>query len=659
VATLEERTEGWITGLQLAALSLRERQDRAGFIRAFTGSQKFVLDYLVEEVLQRQLLDTQAFLLQTSILGEINVALANAVTGREDSGQVLAKLEKANLFLFPLDEIHYWYRYHRLFAGFLYRHLQQVQPDHIPELHRRASTWYEQNGFAHEAIDHALSVPDFDLAARLIEQKGRELVMQSDDAAVVAWLDRLPDPLIQAHPWLRVIQAGALSGTGHIEEAALFLAQIDENQLDPQMRWWVYHLRAGIIFLQVGLRQAIDYSQSMLENTKASGLDPLRLQNNFADLLVSAEILANFQLAAGQLHDGAATCHFGLDTSKFLPLDVYTRVFHGLMYLGLAKIHYEWNELDLAAQYASQAIESSRAGQNNEFEAAALTLLARIKTAQGDWTGAVDPLQMAGQVVHQRNLASEMRSFNAQQVNILLMQDRAGEAAQLVRKTVPDDPASFNLEGIYIFHSHLTVSYARLLVAQREYAQAEKWLEHLQDLATVETGTLIEVLALLALARDGLGDGAQAMMTLEHALSLAEPEGYLRMFVDLGEPMRELISAYALKSSRQIIPQGESNLRSFPEYIGRILAAFSSFAKAIPGLHTVSQSYNADLIEPLSERELIVLQLIAEGLSNQEIAGRLVVSVNTVKTHIYNIFGKLGVKSRTQAIARARDLTLM
>jgi LuxR family maltose regulon positive regulatory protein len=476
-------------------------------------------------------------------------------------------------------------------------------------------------------------------------------------------LNRLPDELKQQHPSLRVVHAAVLTGTGKVKEAAGLLSQIDNVQLDPQTRLLAYHIRAGIEFMNAGLEQAIDYARSTLEAARSSSPSPsgTQAQYNYSDILASAEILANYQFAAGQLHAAASTCHYGIDTGKSTARDFSVQVPYGLLYVILAQVYYEWNELHVAAQYAIQAIDSSRAGHNSEFEAGALAMLAQIREAQGDRAGAINSLQQAEQIVRERNVIAEMRRFAARQINLLVIQDRIGEAAKVMSAWPADDPTTFRLEGMYIFRSHPSVSRARLLVAQHDFAQAVRWLEPLQEQAqaSAETGTFIEVLALLALARNGQGETSQATTALEHALSLAEPEVYVRTFVDLGEPMWTMISAYAHQSLGRLHIEGDQAIQPLAEYLDRLLKAFLVARVESPAPELMIRTPSIDMVKPLSDRERFVLQLLADGLSNQEIAGRLVVSVGTVKTHIYHIFGKLGVKSRTQAIARARELKLI
>ncbi len=658
ITALDRRAEGWIAGLQLAAHALQGSQDINGFIEAFTGSHHFLLDYLMEEVLQRQTQSIQTFLLQTSIIKQMNAELADAVTERNDSRQVLDQLEKTNLFILPMDETRNWYRYHHLFADFLQNRVQQSQPDQIAELHRRASCWYEQNGFADESVDHAFAIPDFSLAAKLIEKWGAEMLLRSEDTLVLNWLIRLPEDELRQRPALYIVYANALSGTGRNELAAARLAQVDDDRLDPQTRRWAGVIRAGVAFLNGDLPQAIAYASRTLEMNQTSHDDSASEQDpaSCLPILASVAMLADLQVAAGKLHVAAASCRFGIDIANSLAPERARSIFLGPLYLNLAELHYEWDELRAAAQYGAQALESSRAGQNREYEVAALAVLARVKQAQGNPIIALDLMQQARQLVLQRNIAAEVEAITARLANLLIGLGRTAEAAQVLSELPQEAPTNFHPERIFIFHNHTAASRARLLIAQGKFTQAIHWLEALQmhSQAAAELGTLIEALALFALAWYQQGEVAQATTVLARALTLAESEGFVRIFVDLGEPMQGMVSAY----SQELVNASEE-ARPSAGYLDRLFAAFPILLGESGAPKFGIQTAVFEMVEPLSERERLVLQLIMEGLSNQEIAERLVVTVSTVKTHIYNLFGKLGVKSRTQAIARAREYRLV
>ncbi len=658
IAALDARAEGWIAGLQLAALSMQGRQDIAGFVNAFAGSHRFVLDYLTEEVLRRQTPEIQSFLLQTSILDQMNASLADAITGRNDGAQALAQLEKANLFVVPLDDKREWYRYHHLFDDLLQNRLQESQPEQIVELHRRASAWYEQNGFVNEAIDHALAAQEFKRAARLIEQIAPALLIRSEDRTLRNWLAALPETLIQANPSLGVWYATALAGSGNFDLMEARLSHLDDAQLDPLVHGVAALMRATVALLRSDLPHAIEAAHHALATTTVTdSTDPQAEFSNITALFLTM-LLAEAETAAGKLRNAAASYHRQIEMRASTTLVDFSSIFSGYAHVRLAELFYEWNELDAAAQHAEQGLAIARLERNEEFESYALIALAQIKQAQGDLAGAIELGKQAMTLARKRNVPVEIRFIAARHVKILIQQDRLDDAAQAAREIPADDLATWFMQG-----AQAPVANARLLIARREFDRAAPALEQLQvqTQASGETRMLIEVLALLALARHGQGDDAQATTTLTRALSLAEPEGYVRTFVDLGEPMKFMISDLRF--------QIDTNPENQPlvEYVNRLLAAFPvAVVETNHKSETLAPAASAGVInlkssmaEPLSERELAVLRLIDQGLSNPEIADRLVVAVSTVKTHINNIYGKLGVASRTQALARAREIKLL
>jgi LuxR family maltose regulon positive regulatory protein len=654
IAALETRTEGWIAGLQLAAISMQERHDIAGFVSSFTGSHHFVLDYLAAEVLQRQTQEVQTFLLQTCILDQMSASLCNAVTGRTDSAELLAQLERANLFVVPLDDARQWYRYHHLFADLLQSRLQASHPEQFPELHRRACDWFEQNGFGNEAIDHAFAVPDFDRAAQLIERSALPLILRSENVTLAEWFARLPEDLIRTRPYLGLVYAAALMTMGKIESGSARLAEVDEEQLDPQARAIASMMRATIPLLRADVPHAIDAARTALEAAEATVAIPDDPQAEFKTVVSGylAMILVELQFASGQLRSAIATCRRTVEIANSIALASPWAVYLGFVHDQLAELLYERNEIGTAGQHGELALEICQAGRNEELESYALVVLGQVKQAQGDHDGAAEMLRRVEQITHKRNIASEMKYNASRQVRVLIAQNRIDEAARVVNEMPQEDQIAWDV----MERGLPSVARARVLVAQREFDQAVQLLEAVREQAETagQTGTVIEVLALLSIARRGEGDPAQAALALARALALAEPEGYVRTFVDLGEPMRSQIDDCKLQL------ENDRTWQHLADYIDKLLAAFPGADLENANLKPkVPRLQSPLLLEPLSERELAVLQLIAEGLSNQEIADKLIVAVSTVKTHINNIYGKLGVGSRTQALARARELKLL
>ncbi len=656
VDALEARTEGWIAGLQLAALSMQRRSDAAEFVKAFTGSHHFILDYLIEEVLQRQAPEIQAFLLQTSILSQMNAALADAVTERNDSAQVLMQLERANLFVVPLDDAHQWYRYHHLFEDLLRSRLQQTRPELAAPLHQKASLWYEQNGFVNEAIDHALAVPEFDRAARLIERAGLDLLMRSEDATLQSWIEGLPDDLVRARPLLSLLDAMSLAGVGKMDLASARLAQVDDAQLDPQAHQIADALRTFFALYQTDLPHAIQSARENLASYEASIgdlADPQAELNTIAVLFLTI-ILVELQVAAGRLRDAAAACRHALDLGKSIASSSPWAMALGFVHYQLAEVLYEWNEIKTAAEHTAKGLEICGAGRNEEFESYGLVTLAQVKEAQGDSASAFDLVQRAAALARKRNVNLEMIYIAARRIRVLVTQGWIDDAAQVVSELPPEDATAFDTDKPLAFITHAaSTARARVLIARREWGQAAQSLETLcgRAQANYEVGVLIEALALLSIAQQAQGHLVQATTTLARALSLAEPEGYVRTFVDLGEPMAELIARIRDEGGRSPTLRPLAGVK---EYAGKIAGAFGGEASIHPSSFILHPSGAL-----LSERELAVLRLMAEGLSNQEIADRLVVAVSTVKTHINNIYSKLGAENRIQALARARERRLL
>jgi LuxR family transcriptional regulator, maltose regulon positive regulatory protein len=546
IAALDTRAEGWIAGLQLAALSMQGHDDLAGFVRAFTGSNRFVLDYLAEEVWQRQPPEIQSYLLQTSILDQMNAALSDAVTGRNDSATVLSQLERANLFVVPLDDVREWYRYHHLFADLLHSRLMQSRPEEVAELHRKAGTWYEQNGFVNEAIDHALAVPDFNRAATLIEQAAPALLVRSEDRTLRTWLAALPDGLIQMRPSLGVWQAVALAGVGDLQSMETLLARMDDAQLDPLARGIAVILRATVALFRSDLPHAIESARNGLTAAGAATAASTDPQAELGRLTAAflAILLAEAEIAAGQLRAALATFRQKLDFGESVAFANFKTVFVGYVHVRLAELFYEWNEIDTASQHATQGMEISHAERNEEFESYALIALAQIKQAQGDPAAAIGLSERALALARGRNVPVEIRFIAPRHISILIQQGRLEEAASVAQHMPAGDQATWFMRG-----TQTPVANARVMIARSEFGQAVQALEQVQIevQASGEIKTLIEILALLALARSEQGDTAQAEAALVRALSLAEPEGYVRTFVDMGEPMRFMISDFRSK----------------------------------------------------------------------------------------------------------------
>ena len=692
VATLEGRTEGWIAALQLAALSMQGRDDVAGFIAGFAGDDRYVVDYLAEEVLQRQPEHVQAFLLQTSILGRLSGPLCDAVTGQGGGKAMLAALDRGNLFLVPLDDRRRWYRYHHLFADVLQARLLDEQPGQVPDLHRRASAWYQQNGEPSVAIGHALAAEDFGRAADLIELAIPAMRRTRQEAALRGWLKALPDEVVRVRPVLSVAFAGALLAVGEFEgvEGRLRDAErclsattgtgagspvpsAEMGADDEEFR----RLPAGIELYRSALamargdvpgtvghaRRAIDLSpeEDHLVRASAAGLSGLafwtsgdleaghsayaecvaglRRAGHIADIFGCTIALADIRITQGRLGEAMRTYEQALQRVP----EQGGPVLRGTadMHVGMSEVHRERDDLHAATQHLlrSQELGEHLGLPQNRYRWR--VAMARIREAEGDPVGALDLLNEAERL-YMGDFFPNVRPVPALKARVWTAQGSLGEALGWAREQglSVDDDLSYLRE-----FEHITL--ARVLLAQYQAERAEasihqatRLLERLLPAAEEggRTGRVIEILVLRALAHQALGDIRAALACLERAVTLAEPEGYVRIFVDEGPPMASLLKVLA----RQGIARN---------YVLLLLAAVSETGHDSP----VRQA----LIDPLSERELDVLRLLGTDLDGPDIARELTVSLNTVRTHTKNIYAKLAVTSRRAAVRRAQELDLL
>jgi len=717
VLALETRTEGWIAGLQMAALSMQSVKDTAGFVKIFTGSHRYILDYLLEEVLNQQPEHVQNFLLQTSILNRLCSPLCDEVVSDlefqvsggaansqldlqylkplEDSQAILEYLEQSNLFIVPLDDERYWYRYHHLFAELLRHRLKQNTPqDQITSLHRRASAWYEQNGFLVEAMSHALAAVDVACVIRLAQQKAATMLSRSELVTLLSWLDTLPRAMERSRPYLSLLHAWAMLLTGelqavetHLKEAEHELMSLDQasSREDTGMLGEIATLRGGAAYFQRDMPQAIVLYQQALEYLSPDNLfmrgivlqclgaayswrgdvveataafdEAGTISQSTGNLLVT--LIATWNLGQlyreqGQLHQAAQVYRHALNfvdqQSEANRQSLWSLT--GRLHIGLAELMFQWNDLEAAEQQATLGIKLGEQEQESSALTGGYLVLAQIEQARGNSVAALECLQQA-KYFAQRYAGPRYLTTQVAIVQARLWLERGNlravanwvQAQDLTLSSLPES-VPYLVEGEYLVA-------ARLLLAQWRHTGAEMLLPIESPLSvalelltsiyasaknTNRAERMLETLILQALVQQALDLDKKALTTLEDALILAEPEGYIRLFVDEGQPLAELLRRTKIQSIT-------------PNYVSKILAALKPVQPSAPGLQP--------LLDPLSERELEILQMIATGMSNKELAKALVVTVGTVKWHLNNIYSKLGVRSRTQAVAKARELGLL
>ena len=691
VAALAARTEGWAAGLALAALSLRGHDDAAAFVAAFTGSHRYVLDYLAEEVLERQDEQLRTFLLETSVLERLSGQLCDAVTGRPGSQALLEQVERAGLFLIPLDEVRGWWRYHHLFADLLRARLQEEQPGRVPDLHRNAAAWYEHRGLADDAIGHAAAAGEMTWAARLIEQHFDVVFNFRGEAATIhRWLSVLPANVVRSRPRLLLAQALMAATSGRIEVMEPLLDAVEcappgwaDEPFEPTAGAAASHLinvpamttlhRGALAQLRGDAEATAAFAQQMLAEIKpgelmlsasahgflavaewlrgrlaeaergfASSLTGWRATGPPALIAWGCYELVLIQRAQGRLDAAVLTCKQALDS---LVRSGRPPPAAGPSYVGLAEVAYQRNELDTALRHVTEGIALCRQFVYTPPLTDGLVTLAMIRQATADPAGALEAITEAGQAAP--GPAGLLNPVPAQRARLLLAQGDLAAAARFAQEQglSPDDEPDYARES-----GHLVL--ARVLLAQDRPGRALALLDRLQAAAVTQdrAGSLIEIGALRALALAASGNEARAVTALADALTLACPQGYLRVFADEGPPMAALL-ARLVAAQRT----GQAAVRVPLGYLARLQRAFDAGHPAPdPGRIAVP-----GIIDPLTIREVEVLRLLAAGRSNQAIADQFVVTLDTVKKHVGHVLGKLGAANRTEAVARARELGLI
>ena len=685
VDALEKRTEGWVTGLQLAALSLRQHQNKADFVQSFSGTHQFVLDYLIEEILQQQPENIQHFLLSTSILEHLSGSLCDALFPEADSSsqEILEYLEQANLLLVPLDDKREWYRYHHLFAEALQARLSKSYPTEALALHLRASVWYEQNKYWANAIHHAFAAQDFERAANLVEQEWEaNSGNQYQNTIWIGWVQALPDDLVRSRITLSLGLAWALLFAGEIEAAGdrlddasrLLALASNSDEHEAEIRSDLALLAVARAFYSRALGNngdTINHAQQALSLSSGSNDYIVGLASSLLGLVYWAEgeletavkyvsdaittlkmtgdilfamsgtfVLAQIKITQGRLFEAVHIYEeaIRLATARGEPILPGTAELH----LMLGKLYHEQSKADDAQAHFQQAEMLGKQGALPEWPYDLYLVQAQLKQEQGELEDAFHLLAEAERIF-QRGPVPDIRPVGALKTRVLIQQGKLTEALAWVRKN------ELSVEGeLHYLQEFEYLTFARALIATGDTTEAVSLLERLfkEAEAGERVGSLIEILILQSLVYDMQNDTASALASLEQALTLAEPESYVRIFVNEGAPMTHLLTKAA--------EQG-----MMPNFVAKLLTIIEAESQNRIKESASPLFSQQPLVDPLSPRELEVLQLIAQGFSNREICEQLFLAMDTVKGHNRRIFGKLGVKNRTKAVARARELALI
>jgi LuxR family maltose regulon positive regulatory protein len=719
VTALEARTEGWIASLQLAAISMRGRSDVTGFIKAFTGSHVYVAEYLMEEVLARQSEEVKTFLLQTSILERLNATLCEAVSGRADSQVMLKDLYQANLFILPLDEEGRWFRYHQLFADLLRARLQQtISTDEIVSLHQRAATWYEQAGMTDEAIVQSLAAGDYAHAVQLVEKVALPMILNAYFKTVEDWLQVIPPEYLGKSPrvnmafaWMHLMRRNITEAAPHLERLQEIFTAQEKEKIEPALWGQWLALQSMVLNAQGRAMESRDLAEQALnslpeEEAQVRSMTYMGLANAYEQMLdyeranQAAEAIIEHGRAAGDL----ASEVFGLSFlgkllveqgSLYSAYEVATQAmrrieqtssfspFSATLYGELAQVHYHWHQLEQAREYFSRSVELSLLGGFSDAKIYHSVFLSRLFQMAGDLQSSIQEIEKTLDLVQTAWMAPAlvMEEVVAQQVSISLALDRFSTVQTVLKRygfgfddgfSYPElAPESTPQAAVSHAKGVLYNSALRALLYESGRKRQQQVLKQGIELADLvikaslrsrQLPIALQTLLLRAQLQMACGDGQTGLADVLKALELAQPEGFISIFVEEGQPMAKILINMLKRNQLGTIN---------PKYVQDVLAAFPETSltreariegSASP-THLAREATVVDEllipIEPLTARELEVLQLIANGDSNQSIAEKLVITLSAVKKHTGNIFRKLNVNSRTQAVARARQLGLL
>ncbi|MDX1614176.1 MAG: LuxR C-terminal-related transcriptional regulator [Candidatus Promineifilaceae bacterium] len=674
VSALHQQLEGWIAGLQLVGLSLRRQPEPVEHI---SGNQRHIADYLSEEVLDHLPEEMQQLLVQISIVDRLCGPLCNAITRREDGQALLERLERESLFLVALDERRRWFRFHQLFADYLRRRLRERHPEDEPNLHRRAARWYLAKELPEPAFRHAVAADDVQLVLRIFDLYVQRMLIGGQFRQLQQWLDALPGHWESEHPLIGLVRTGLLLFRGQLEACLRSVAEVEQRLLTTEVSNRAAQLarveavRCSIACFQNDLNQAEAFAERALHelpdedaffraiihgslgdiyrrhgrwrkaeasydrmldfiDTPGLGVQSVHVYGALADL----ELRRGKLRAAADYWQSALTISRRKDSRGRLRLPLV-----GWVHIRLAELHYEWNQLAEARDHLDDGLVRAEVGGDVRALIAGYLLAGRLKLTEGDDQAAAEQLERVRPHVERAHFVHWRSRFERLQLEIWLVQDRLRTAVNWSDKMLRDEVLEERPESEFAL-----LAVARVLIVkgdQQSSRQAAALLERLLEAAQAEgrMGVLIEGYALQALAHERRDNQTAAMVALERALRLAEPEGYRRRLADLGLAMARLLQAARSRGM-------------FSDYVDELLSVFDD-----DGL--IGKTPGASLPEPLTDRELDVLQLLAAGLTNREIGERLVISPETVKKHASHIYGKLDVANRTEAAARARELALL
>jgi LuxR family maltose regulon positive regulatory protein len=659
VSALNARTEGWVVGLKMAALSMGRQKDIPRFIAAFTGSQRYIMDYLIEEVLQQQSKDIQDFLLKTSVLERLTGSLCDAVTGRTDSQDMLLNLERANLFIVPLDESRKWYRYEHLFAELLRHQLEIVSETRaITELHQQASQWYQDNGFPDDAINHSLAALDWEMAMSLIYDMSERQKKTGEMVTLLNWLQAVPEEVLRTHPRLYLNYSVALLFTGQLDAAEAIWRYLEPvASEDTGLLGKITACQAVIASFHRDMPRTVELAKRALPLLSPADLDirsslslnlgkiqwergllkeaePLlreayeigRQIGHHWIAVMALSFLSDISQLRGKLHQAVELCQQAIELAAQSPAAAAPHFF-------LSTVLYEWNDLESAIFHLEEALELNRLLGDPEIQEVIYWYLMRTRLAQGDEAGALEAIEKIDQLVMNDNSPVARGRQAGYHLQLALAQDDLDQVVQWGNRV------SEYGDAVPFYLRHLLM---RLPIARGQKDAVQEQIRAFYESVQAEwLSSEWKYWFIVARINQALSAPTpdKALTFLAEALNLAQPEGYIRTFVDEGKLLGQLL--------RKAVSRGVE-----PEYAGKLLTIIEAEKRRKGTLPPQTSAL-------LSERELEVLRLLAAGLSNQQIADKLIINLSTAKSHVHNILEKLNTKNRTQVIARARELKLI